>query len=478
MSGGAAPSLDELLESRSRRLRFLVLALSVGCSMGLGIAALTHLIPPRAYGIADDFRVFYAAAGLLAKGQSPYSLSALRTAEQAAWHYGHLQANLDLYAYLPVTATILEPLTKLPFWVAYTLYTVVGLVVGGLVVALVARDLGWRHDRALVAAVMVSWIGLLGVLSGNLDLILLAAVGGAMLLAWRGHPLAAGLVMGAIWVKPEVAWPAPVFLVLALWPQRSMAGRFMAGFGVVSGASLLVGLRHMGAWWSALSHFEKTVAGGQYDLSGLPALAAAAPRTWGIRPGVLQPGTLGVVALGLAAMLLLAVWILVSPDWHRLTLMGRVSWAVALALGIWLVVTPYAHTNDDLLLVFLLMLTLGREARRIHGLGIWLSLGVVVLLLLVWPAGVVPWAVAALLYLATAVVVWRRRTDPLLTGFGAALALLCLALLPGVAPFHLLLVSLTPVAALALLVEGCRTCWMEVGGAGTGPAYAADPRPG
>lgn len=452
----------------------LVLAISVGCSVGLGITALVHLIPPRPYGIADDFRVFYAAATLLARGRSPYSAGALRATEQVVWHYGHLQANLDLYAYLPVTASLLEPLAKLPFWVAYTLYTVVGLGVAGLVISLVARDLGWRHDRILVGAVIASWVGLLGALSGNLDLLLLASIGGGMLLSWRGHPLAAGLVTGVIWVKPDVAWPAPVFLILALWPQRELVLRYAAGFALVTIGCLLIGVGRMGEWWAAVVQFGHTIAGGQYDLAGLPALAAAAPRSWGLHPGLLQPGTLTVLALGLLAMLGLALWMLASPDWSRVTLVGRVTWAVALGMGIWLIVTPYAHTNDDLLLVFLLMLTVGRDARRVHGLGLWLSLAVITVMLLVWPAGVVPWELALLAFLATAAALWRHRTDPKLTGFGAALALLSIALLPGVAPFHLLLVSLTPVAGLVLLVEGCRTCWLELGGAGTGPPYAEE----
>ncbi len=477
MRGGAPANLDELLESRSRWPRILVLAISLVCSVGLGITALIHLIPPRPYGIADDFRVFYAAATMLARGRSPYSAGALRAAEQVVWHYGHLQANLDLYAYLPVTATVLEPLTKVPFWVAYTLYTLVGLGVASLVVSLVARDLGWRHDRILVAAVMSSWVGLLGALSGNVDFVLLASIGGGMLLSWRGQPLAAGLVLGVIWVKPDVAWPAAVFLALALWPQRGLVLRFAAGFASTSTVCLLVGVGRMGEWWAAVVEFGHTIAGGQYDLAGLPSLAAAAPRSWGLSPGLLQPSTLAVLALGLLAMLGLAVWMLTSPDWSRVTVVGRVTWAVALGMGVWLVVTPYAHTNDDLLLVFLLMLTVGRDAHRVHGLGLWLSLAVVTLLLLVWPSGVVPWGVALMVLLVTAAWLWRHRTDPRLTGFGAALALLSLALLPGVAPFHLLLVSLTPLAGLVLLVEGSRTCWLELGGAGTGPQYAGETGP-
>jgi hypothetical protein len=78
---------------------------------------------------------------------------------------------------------------------------------------------------------------------------------------------------------------------------------------------------------------------------------------------------------------------------------------------------------------------------------------------------------------ALTVLLWRRRTDSRLTGFGAGACVLALALLPPLWAFHTLAVGLTPLAVLVLVVEGARTCWMEVGGAGTGPAYFPEPAP-
>ena len=148
---------------------------------------------------------------------------------------------------------------------------------------------------------------------------------------------------------------------------------------------------------------------------------------------------------------------------------------MALPVGIWLLATPYAHPNDDLLLLPLFMLTVGRDARRVHGLGLGLSLVALVLLLLIWPAEVIPWALGLLLLALLAAAAWHWRTDIRLTGFGAGLCVLVLATLPPVWSFHLLAVGLTPIAVLILVVEGARTCWIEVGGAGTGPAYFEEP---
>ncbi|MGH7704833.1 MAG: hypothetical protein ACRENY_03105, partial [Candidatus Dormibacteria bacterium] len=128
-----------------------------------------------------------------------------------------------------------------------------------------------------------------------------------------------------------------------------------------------------------------------------------------------------------------------------------------------------------LLLLPLLMVTVGRDARRIHGLGLGLSAATLLLLLLVWPLGVVPWQVGLPILGGLGVAVWLGRTDLRLTGYGAGLCVLTLAVLPPIWGLHLLGVGLTPVAVLVLVVEGARTCWMAVGGAGTGPAYFEEP---
>ncbi len=478
MSDGGGLRLEALLERRSRRLRVIVLGVALGCSLGILVYAGFRLIPPHPFGLADDYRVFYSAAKLLTAGHNPYATRGLEAVEQAVYHYPHLQPTLDSFAYLPITATVMVPLSQLPFWVSYALYSALGLVVAGLVISLLARDLGWRHDRLLVGAVVVSWVTVLGFVSGQFDALMLAVVAGAMLLGWRQHPLPSGLVMGLVWLKPDLLWPAPIFLFLALWPQRRSAARFALGFALTSTGCLAAYPGLLPAWWSAALGFSRTVGVSQPDLAGLPSLAGAAPAGWRLASGLTAPGSLAVAAIALAAMAVFAAWMMLSPDWRRLTPVGRIAWGVALPLGIWLVATPYAHTNDDLLLLPLLMLTVGRDARRVHGLGLWLSLAVVALVLLTWPGGLVPWEVATAAAILLGAAVWRRRTDPLLTGFGAGLAVLAMALLPPVSPFHLLQVALTPLAAAAVLVEGCRTCWMEVGGAGTGPAYASEPHLG
>ena len=468
-----APSLDELLESRSRRPRMLVLALVIGVSVGMVVLALTRVLPPHPYGLGSDFRVLYGAAKAIADGQNPYSPQVLLHFLQRADPYPYQQPALNYFAYLPITAVVLVPLTTLPFWAAFVVLTAVGAAAAGVVTVFLLRDLGWSHDRLTAAAALVSWISFQGFLYGQFDAVLLAAVGGAMLLAWHHRPLASGLVLGVLWVKPDLLWPAPIFLALALWPDRHRILWFATGFATASMAALLAGVALLAPWGHALARFSTGIGTTQPDLSGLPSLQQAAPPAWGFTGHLLTPGTLAVIALALLGMVVFGWWLLASSAWDGVTEVGRISWAVSVPVAIWLAATPYAHSNDDLLLLPLLALVLGRDVRRLHGSGLWLAIGVVLLMLLAWPAGVVPWPVALGVFGALASLLWGLREDERLTGFGAALALLLIAYLPVLDPIHLLPVSLTPVAALVVVVEGCRTCWMEVGGAGTGPAYAS-----
>lgn len=468
-------SLEELLGNRGRRLRWLVLGLSLGCVLGLAVFAMPHEFPARPGGVADDYRVFYGASQLIGRGANPYQLPALQAAEQAADPYPSFNPVLDAFVDPPAAAWSMLPLSRLPFWLSYGLFTGLGACLVVLTLTLLARDLGWRHTSVLAASVIASWIGLLGLLAGQFDALLFAALAGSMLLAWHDHPLAAGSVLGLMLLKPTLLWPVPIFVFLALWPERRRALRFAAGFLLVAGLFLVASWSWLGSWWHHLGLFASGVGTQQPDLAGLPGLLGAAPQAWGLGGGVSGPGPLLLVGVALAAMVVFGVWMTASPDWQRVSPVGRISWAVALPVGIWLLATPYAHPNDDLLLLPLFMLTVGRDARRVHGLGLGLSAATLVLFMLIWPARVVPWEVGLLLFAALAVGLWRWRTDLRLTGFGAGLCLLALATLPPVWGFHLLAVGLTPIAVLIVVVEGARTCWMEVGGAGTGPAYFPEP---
>jgi len=466
-----AGSLEELLGNRGRRLRWLLLTTAMGFALGLGAFALLRDLASRAFGLADSYRILYAAATLIGRGADPYTLSRLQAAARGVEGFASFHPVVRNFVDPPATAWVLVPLSKLPFWVSYGVFTALGILAVVITITLLARDLGWRHTTTLAASVLVSWIGLLGSLSGQADALLFAALAGSMLLAWHERSLAAGCVLALTLLQPTLLWPVPVFMFLALWPDRHRAFRFAAGFLVVGALLALATRSLLSAWWHSLGG----LGGHPADLAGLPGLLAAAPRSWGLGTGIGAPASLLLIAFGIGLMASFGIWMMLSPDWRRVSLVGRITWAAALPVGIWLLATPYGHPNDDLFVLPLLMLTVGRDARRVHGLGLGLSAAVMVLLVLIWPAGVVPWQLGLVVFAALGVGLWRWRTDLRLTGFGAGLCLTALATLPPLWALHLVAVGLTPVAVLFLVVEGGRTCWMEVGGAGTGPAYFAEP---
>jgi hypothetical protein len=310
-----------------------VLLISVGCSLSLAAYALTRFIPPRPYGLADDYRVFFAAARLLGGGHSPYDWGKLQAVEQLAQFYSRLPTTLDSFANLPIAATLLEPLSKLPFWASYIAFTCFGAATALLMLALLARDLGWTRVAALVLGVLVSWIARLGFAAGPFDALMFAVLAGSMLLAWHDRPFLAGLVVALIWVKPDLLWPAPVFLFLVLWQRPRRAWWFAVGFAAVSALCLAASSGLLPAWWRAAHGFASGVGTQQPDLAGLPGLLRASPAGSGLGTGVLAPGTLVVIAGALVGMAVFAAWMMLSSDWRQVSPVGRIAWGGRAAVG-------------------------------------------------------------------------------------------------------------------------------------------------
>src|ERR1019366_10764005 len=112
-----------------------------------------------------------------------------------------------------------------------------------------------------------------------------------MLLAWHERSLAAGCVLGLILLKPTLLWPVPIFMFLALWPDRARALRFAAGFLLVAALSVLASWSLLASWWHQLGVFGGAVGTHQSDLAGLPGLLGAAPQSWGLGTGFPAPPT-------------------------------------------------------------------------------------------------------------------------------------------------------------------------------------------
>lgn len=347
-----------------------------------------------------DFLAFYQAARAMLHGGDPYSARNFVSA--------------------PGLAALLEPLARLPFRAAYWVFTVVTGLLGAGTVVLVGRDLGWRHPELLAAGALVSWIGFSGLLQGQVDALLLAILLGSILLLTRGRTVAAGVVVGLFWLKPDVMWPLVAFAGVALWPERRALLHYLAGLLLTSLLFLGLGAAYLSTWMHALLGLGAR-AGGQTDLAGLPVLLSAAPPGWGLGTGFRSPVTWTLIVVILAGLSWLAYRIATSKQWLQLPRPRRILWAVGLPMALWLLVTPYAHPYDDLLVLPLLMLVVGKDAvaTREWGPAIAILLMAGAPIVWLWIPIEVSWLGVAALLLAAAATL-RREMAPGGIGMGEA----------------------------------------------------------
>ncbi|MFI5313424.1 MAG: glycosyltransferase 87 family protein [Candidatus Dormibacteria bacterium] len=440
---------DRRESERTRRGGRPRLALGILAVLVLCFAAFSasRMFPPQSYGLADDWRVFYAAATVVGHGGSPYDPALIHPAEQAADRYAVVQPSLDDFANLPVVAWLLQPLTALPFWTSYVLAAALGMIAAAIALLAWLRRWGWRGSAPWAVLAMLSWPALLGVYSGQFDLLLLALAISAMALSMRRHPGLAGTVCtSAALIKPHILWPLPLLLAVSQLPDRRDAARCAAAAvatatAVIAGGEILM----PGSTARFLSHlfaFGGRISSVQPDLSGLPGMFAHLPGGGVVAAAVTALG-------GLATLGFVGYWALnrtalaLAPD-------TRTALGVCAGLALWLVATPYAHPNDDVLLFPMLALVVGADAVHLRQRDlVWALAGAAVLI----TAFVLSPVAGSVLTLAAAAALWRRW-DSIGRGGVAAAALVAIAILPMAWPFHVLVASLTPLAVLLIAVAG------------------------
>jgi hypothetical protein len=196
--------------------------------------------------------------------------------------------------------------------------------------------------------------------------------------------------------------------------------------------------------WSFFGHafgFGSRIGAVQPDLSGLPGILALLPGR----------SVLGVVA-ALAGLLSVGALAYVSAKQPKLASLTPRDRALLPLVGmaVWLACTPYAHPNDDVLLFPLLAVLVGvegmRTQRRMIELGV---LGCVALIAAFLSSAWLGYAV--LVGAAGWLIVKRGHFN---ADHRATLALTAMVLLPVVWPFHVLSVSLTPVAVVLAAAAG------------------------
>ena len=324
-------------------------------------------------GAGVDFACFRAASLLLAHGGNPYDLAQLGRAENALYNAPlHLHPgspayyDLDRYYNPPLFASVLTPLTRLPLTAGYAIYATMtlGLAVAGAWLTLLA--LGWTRRRGVaIAIVVVSPCVFLIVWSGQQSSLLFCALGAALYLLRRERVELAGAVMALGWVKPHLLIPVALAAPLLLFPPR-ITWRWYMGFGAATVCGLFLTVLTTGgdsiiAWFHALFGYTGYVDSIQMYLPSLAGMIL-----------VMAPHPLNK-ALAMAVMLLgMGVTAAVLSRARRS--LNSIA-AIIVLMAAWLMFTPFAHANDDVLLLPALALAWGRNgedgARPLPLLTLW-----------------------------------------------------------------------------------------------------------
>jgi len=310
-------------------------------------------------GMGVDFACFRAAAVIFVHGGNPYDFAQLWRVENALYNAPlHLRPGapeyygFDRYYNPPLFAAALIPLIHMPLTQGYAVYAciVAGLAVAGTWLTLLAA--GWTRRRLpVVVMTLASPLVFLAVWNGQQSTLLFCALGAALYATRRGYPCLAGAFLALGWVKPHLLVPIALAAPLLLAPR--MARRWYAGFGTatVCGVVLTIlttGTGSIDAWLRTLFGYTGYVDAIQNylpSLSGMALVLLAHP--WNRLIASIM------LVLGVVVMILAVIWARRShcPPWI----------GVATLMAIWLVFTPFAHTNDDVLLLPAIVAVWGRN---------------------------------------------------------------------------------------------------------------------
>lgn len=317
----------------------------------------------------------------------------LRADAQQAAMADYFDGGFLVFPYPPLVAYLFVPGT----WVGFTIgYVVFVVLLAGVAVAAIrctmdtigVQDPTWRRVGLLGGMTFAPvFRGYTGAQNSAVSLLLLA---GGVLLVKRERPWAAGIVLGALWYKPQFAVPL-LGLLVALRHARTAVAMGLTGVAFWAANAMVWGVDWVDRWWTGV---VAVVDQGNIGFSTDITVSVVEWIRWtagdgGTALGVVVAGLLGVVAIGIG-------WRWTSPE----DLLPLASAAL-------LVTAPHALIYELTLLVPVLgggLMAGGR--RRV-------------------PAAVALWALAALVLVVRhpmvripyvfGVVVWwvvqRRRAD-------------------------------------------------------------------
>lgn len=325
--------------------------------------------------LGGDYAQFWSASSILTSGGNPYDpLQQRRQAAALGWDIQ--EHGLGRYAYLPYyyppwLGLALVPLLPWGYAAAKTAWLallVVAVAASGFLLRSSVPALRPAAVIAVVCGFGVWWVALLFGQTSPLVVLLLAA---AWRLAESGRDRSAGWALAWLSIKPQLALPAVVCVLV--WAARQRRWRMWEGFFACGTLLVAVSTCVTPGWLTAMLAAPRETPLVTVDAPWLGAGWHPLLRTAG-----LQGGPLAMMYLALA---LPTTWLLARQAWNRQT--PLFSLMASSVLGTFALV-PYARYYDLPVLVFPLLELLGRPisprlrtwlpvACAAAPLGIWLA---------------------------------------------------------------------------------------------------------